>query len=142
MCKMWAYSKAEVKRLMQSQTELLDKMKTITEEDGNCSSNYAMIDCRIDLTKFGTLTKFRRFSCWSYYESHGGMSGIINDKHLGTMFHFTAHSNFIMIYPVKYKSYKPESFVDYFKQIKKSIDKNAELMTYEEFQKRHKDDQP
>lgn len=127
---------------MQGQTELLNKMKTIRVEEDDCSSNYAMIDCRINLTKFGTLTKFRRFSCWSYYEFHGGISGVIHDKQLDTMFHFTAHSNFIMIYPVKNNSYKPQSFVDYFEHIKKSIDKNAELMTYNEFQKRHKDDQP
>ncbi len=124
-----------------NQTELLEKMKQITEDDNECNKNYAMIDCRIDLVNFGKLIRFKRFSCWSYYETHGGLSALIVDKELETMFHITAHKNFIMMYPVKNKTYKPESFVNYYEQIKKSVDNNAELMTYKEYHDRHKDDQ-
>lgn len=121
--------------------ELLEKMKTITVQEGSCSSNYAMIDCRIHLTDYGKLTRFKRFQCWSYHETPDGISGLILDKQEKFMFHFVAHRSFIMIYAVKNEGYKPQSFVDYFEQIKKSVDKNAELLTYDEFQQKHKDDE-
>lgn len=117
---------------------LLEKMKQV-HGIKNGKLNSAMIDCHIHIVDIGKLVRFKRFQCFSYSDFHGGLSGLLLDKELDTMFHFTTHFNYIMIYPVKNKTYNPQSFVDYFEVIKK-IDKNAELLLYQEYVEKHKED--
>ncbi len=106
----------------------------------NGKMNSAIIDCHIHIVDIGKLVRFKRFRCISYSDFHGGLSGLLLDKELDTMFHFTTHYNYIMIYPVKDENYNPQSFVDFYELIKKKIDSNAELMMYGEYQEKHKDD--
>jgi len=117
---------------------LLKKMEKIHGMK-NGKINCAMIYCRIHITDFGKLIRFKRFSCWSYSElTYGKLTGLMLDKELDVMFHFVADNNYIMIYPVENKNnlhkYNPQSFVDFYEVIKKKIDKNAELLTYKEYQ--------
>lgn len=118
---------------------LLEKMKQIHCRDENHElMNCAMIDCSIHITDFGKLINFKRFTCFSYSENWGGLAGLMIDKENDMMFHFSATQRYIMIYPVKNDNYKPQSFIDFFEWIKKKIDKNAELLTYQEYQEKHK----
>jgi len=119
---------------------LVNEMKKIHAREGRGTLNCAMIDCEIHLVDYGKLINFKRFSCFSYSENSSGLSGLMMDKENDRMlFHFTAHSNYIMIYPVHNKTYKPESFVDFYETIKERIDSNAKLFTYEKFQKYKKE---
>lgn len=99
---------------------MLEKMKQVHGIDKTGHMNCAMIDCRVSITDFGKLVKFKRFECFSYSDFHGGLGGLLVDKKYSIMFHFTAHQNFIMIYPVKDRKYNAQSFVDFFEHIKKN----------------------
>lgn len=119
---------------------LVQKMKKVHAAEGRKKLNCAMIDCQVSLMDYGKPLRFRRFSCWSYSESLGRLSGLLHDKELGTQFHVVIQKGGIMMYPVRNDNYNPHSFVAYFELIKKKIDKDAQLMTWPEFIKKHKDD--
>ncbi len=119
-----------------SRQEMIEEMKKVyCRDDKHEQMNTAIIDCEIHLIDFSKLINFNRFSCFSYSESSNGLTGLISDRKFKFMFHFTANKNYIMIYPVKNKDYVSESFVDYYEHIKKTIDNNARLFLYEEYQR-------
>ena len=116
--------------------ELVEEMeKVYCRDDKHKQMNCAMIDCCISLVDYGKLVNFKRFSCFSYSESTSGLSGLIMDKDLKYMYHFTANKNHIMLYPIHNKDHNAVSYVDFFELITKKIDKNARLFLYDEFQK-------
>lgn len=117
-----------------SRQEMIDGMKLVYCRDKEHEQmNCAMIDCEIALVDFGKLVKFTRYNCFSYSETSNGLTGLLSDKKLKFMFHFTATKNHIMIYPVRNNDYNPESFVDFYEHIHKTIDHNARLFLYEEY---------
>lgn len=115
--------------------ELVEEMKKVCcRDEEHEKMSCAIIDCEIPLVEFGKLIKFHRFNCFSYSETSNGITGLLYDKTLKLMFHFTATKNHILLYPSKNKDYNPESFVDFYIQIHKSIDRRARLFMYEEYQ--------
>ena len=122
---------------------LLLKMQTIHRKDADYETmNSAMIDCNIELVDYGKLVNFKRFSCFSYTDFCGnGLSIVYLDKQTNVFFHATVSRNYIMIYPANNKTHQPQIFVDFFEHIKAKLDKNAELMTYNEYQDKYRSEE-
>lgn len=115
--------------------ELVGKMEQVyCRDDKHKTMNCAMIDCDIGLVDFGKLINFKRFGCFSYSESWHSVSGLLFDRELDYMFHFSACKNYIMLYPVHNKDHNAVSYVDFFELITKKVDKNARLFLYGEYQ--------